>query len=161
MGEFAIGQPVPREEDPRLLTGGGEFLDDVNLGGQAWGHVLRSPHAHAEIRGMDTSAAEVMPGVIRILTGEDVEKDGIGEVAGNPPPKRRGGAPGFRPPRPPITRDRVIAATSTGTARISSMKGAPSETVPSSHGQPRPFGLPLRPKGVHGNRVNGNVRRVS
>ena len=43
MGEFAIGQPVTREEDPRLLTGGGNFLDDVNLNLQAWGYVLRSP----------------------------------------------------------------------------------------------------------------------
>ena len=47
MGEFAVGQSVPREEDPRFLTGDGEFLDDINLRDQAWGYVLRSPHAMA------------------------------------------------------------------------------------------------------------------
>ena len=57
MGEFAVGQSVPREEDPRLLTGGGNFLDDVNLRGQAWGYVLRSPHAKADIVSVDTAAA--------------------------------------------------------------------------------------------------------
>ena len=50
MGEFAIGQPVPRFEDPRLLRGGGRYVDDIVLPGMAFGHVLRSPHAHARIR---------------------------------------------------------------------------------------------------------------
>ena len=57
MGEFAVGQSVPREEDPRLLTGGGEFLDDVNLRNQCWAYVLRSPYAMANIRSIDTAAA--------------------------------------------------------------------------------------------------------
>ena len=47
MGEFAIGQGVPRFEDPRLLRGGGWYVDDVALPGMAYGVVLRSPHAHA------------------------------------------------------------------------------------------------------------------
>ena len=71
MGELAVGQSVPREEDPRLLTGGGEFLDDVNLHDQAWGYVLRSPHAMAIIRSIDTTAAEQAPGVLKVLTGAD------------------------------------------------------------------------------------------
>ncbi len=53
MGEFAVGQSVTRSEDPRLLIGHGEFLDDVNLRHQVWGHVLRSPHAKAKIRTID------------------------------------------------------------------------------------------------------------
>ena len=78
MGEFAVGQSVPREEDPRLLTGGGEFLDDVNLRGQAWGYVLRSPHAMADILSIDTSAAENAPGVLRVLTGADWDAENYG-----------------------------------------------------------------------------------
>jgi len=50
MGEFALGQAVPRFEDPRLLRGGGRYVDDMVLPRMAFGHVLRSPHAHARIR---------------------------------------------------------------------------------------------------------------
>ena len=71
MGQFAVGQPVPREEDPRLLTGRSDFLDDVNLRGQAWGYVLRSPHAAADIRSIDTEAAKASHGVLAVLTGAD------------------------------------------------------------------------------------------
>ena len=58
MGEFALGQPVPRFEDPRLLRGGGRYVDDMVLPRMAFGHVLRSPHAHARIRAIDTSRAK-------------------------------------------------------------------------------------------------------
>lgn len=78
MGEFAVGQSVPREEDPRLLTGGGEFLDDVNLRHQAWGHVLRSPHAMANILSIDTTKAAAAPGVLRVLTGADWDAENYG-----------------------------------------------------------------------------------
>ena len=57
MGEFAVGQPVPRFEDPRLLRGGGRYVDDMVLPRMAFGHVLRSPHAHARVRGIDASRA--------------------------------------------------------------------------------------------------------
>lgn len=69
MGEFGIGQPVPRTEDPRLLKGGGKYADDFELPRQAWGHILRSPHAHADIRSIDTGAATAAPGVLAVLTG--------------------------------------------------------------------------------------------
>lgn len=108
MTRYSISQPVTQVEAPRLLMGKGAYTDDVTLPRECHAVFLRSPHAHAKIRSIDIRTAEAMPGVIRILTGEDIEKDGIGEVAGNPPPKRRGGAPGFRPPRPPITKDRVL-----------------------------------------------------
>ena len=61
MGEFALGQPVPRFEDPRLLRGGGHYVDDIVLPRMVCGHVLRSPYAHALIRGIDTSAAKAAP----------------------------------------------------------------------------------------------------
>ena len=61
MGEFAIGQGVPRFEDPRLLRGGGRYVDDIVLPGMAFGAVLRSPHAHARITRIDTTQAQAAP----------------------------------------------------------------------------------------------------
>lgn len=58
MGEYALGQPVPRSEDPRLLRGGGRYVDDVKLPNMAYGVVLRSPHAAALIKRIDTRAAK-------------------------------------------------------------------------------------------------------
>jgi carbon-monoxide dehydrogenase large subunit len=72
-----IGQPVRRREDLRLLTGNGRYSDDLNLPGQAYAVMLRSPHAHALIRGIDAAAARAMPGVLAVLTGEDVLADGL------------------------------------------------------------------------------------
>src|SRR3546814_15968838 len=71
--KFGIGQPVRRKEDVRFITGRGRFTDDVNLDGQAWGHVVRSPHAHAVIRPIDTAEAAAAPGVVAVLTGRDAE----------------------------------------------------------------------------------------
>jgi carbon-monoxide dehydrogenase large subunit len=78
MNSFGIGQSVPRVEDPRLLKGEGRFVDDITLPGQAYAYVLRSPHAHARIRSIDTRAAQQMPGVLAVLTGEDAAADGLG-----------------------------------------------------------------------------------
>jgi len=102
MGEFAIGQPVPREEDPRLLSGCGQFLDDVNLRNQAWGYVLRSPHAMAKIVSIDTSKAEKATGVIKILTGKDWEREGYGRLPCEDSKFRKDGTPMFHPPHPAL-----------------------------------------------------------
>jgi len=75
--KFGIGQAVPRTEDLRLLTGRGRYLEDINLPGQAHAAVLRSPHAHARITAIDVAEAASMPGVIAVLTGRDLEADGI------------------------------------------------------------------------------------
>jgi len=109
MGEFGIGQPVPREEDPRLLTGGGDFLDDVNLRDQAYGYVLRSPHAHAKIKSIDTSTAKAAPGVIRILTGEDWAAENFGTMPceDTASAKRADGSAMFHPYRGALVTDRV------------------------------------------------------
>jgi carbon-monoxide dehydrogenase large subunit len=107
MGEFAIGQPVPREEDPRLLTGGGEFLDDVNLRDQTYGYVLRSPHAHAKILSIDTTAAEAAPGVISVLTGEDWMAENYGTLPCEENRKKADGSPMFQPYRGALVTDRV------------------------------------------------------
>jgi carbon-monoxide dehydrogenase large subunit len=83
-----IGQPLRRKEDLRLLTGRGRYSDDVSLPGQAYAYVLRSPHAHARIRGIDTSAARAMPGALAVLTGADVTADGLKDVPHTPIPMK-------------------------------------------------------------------------
>jgi aerobic carbon-monoxide dehydrogenase large subunit len=72
-----IGQPVRRREDMRLITGKGSYTDDVNLPGQAYAVMVRSPHAHARIRAIDTKAAMAAPGVLAVLTGRDLVADGL------------------------------------------------------------------------------------
>src|SRR5580698_4262024 len=80
MGEFAIGQSVLRREDPRLLRGLGRYFDDLKLADQLYAAVVRSPHAHADIRGIDTGAARQMPGVHAVLTGADYAADALGPL---------------------------------------------------------------------------------
>ncbi|HEY1363840.1 MAG TPA: xanthine dehydrogenase family protein molybdopterin-binding subunit, partial [Xanthobacteraceae bacterium] len=80
MGEFAIGQSVSRFEDRRLLKGGGRYVADMVLPGMVFAHVLRSPHAHARIRAIDTARAKAAPGVLAVLTGEDWRRSGWGDL---------------------------------------------------------------------------------
>jgi aerobic carbon-monoxide dehydrogenase large subunit len=72
-----IGARVPRKEDPRLITGAGVFTDDVTLAGMTYLSLVRSPHAHARIRRIDTAAAKQEPGVVAVLTGKDLEATGV------------------------------------------------------------------------------------
>jgi aerobic carbon-monoxide dehydrogenase large subunit len=97
MGEFAIGQSVLRREDPRLLQGRGRFFDDLKLADQLYAAIVRSPHAHADITGIDTRTELQMPGVHAALTGADYHADGLGSLPAMAPYKRRGGAPMFLP----------------------------------------------------------------
>ena len=80
MGEFAIGQPVPRFEDPRLIKGGGRYIADMTFPGTVFGYVLRSPHAHARIRKIDTTQAKAAPGVLAVITGADYKAAGFGDL---------------------------------------------------------------------------------
>jgi carbon-monoxide dehydrogenase large subunit len=73
----AIGQPIRRKEDQRLLTGKGRFTDDFNLEGQTYAAMVRSPHPHARIVRVDTSKAKAMPGVLGVFTGADVVNEGL------------------------------------------------------------------------------------
>lgn len=73
-----IGAAVRRKEDQRFITGRGRYTDDLSRPGQAHAYFLRSPHAHARIRSIDTSRALAMPGVLAVLTGEDLARDNIG-----------------------------------------------------------------------------------
>jgi carbon-monoxide dehydrogenase large subunit len=80
MNEPYIGRSLRRLEDDRFLTGQGRYVDDLALPGQLHGIVLRSPHGHAEIEGIDTAAAGAMPGVRGVFTAADLEADGIGKL---------------------------------------------------------------------------------
>lgn len=93
MGQFGIGQPVRRKEDTRLLTGRGQFTDDMNFEGQVFAAFTRSPHANAKILGVDLSAALEMPGVIAIYTGADLEAAGMGHMLNDATYVNRDGAP--------------------------------------------------------------------
>jgi carbon-monoxide dehydrogenase large subunit len=73
-----IGAPVRRKEDQRFITGKGRYTDDLTRPGQAHAYFVRSPHAHAEIVKIDKAAAEAMPGVLAVLTGDDLAADNIG-----------------------------------------------------------------------------------
>ena len=78
--KFGIGQSVPRKEDPRFLTGRGRYVDDIELPRMTQAYFLRSPHANAKIRSIDTSAAKDGAGVHAVLTAEDYKADGLGEI---------------------------------------------------------------------------------
>ena len=108
MGQYSIGQPVSRREDPRLLRGEGHFLQDTVLAGEAQAAILRSPHAHARIGSIDRTEAESMQGVLAILIGADYAADGLGSIPCDMSQSRRDGSPMYRPHRPAIAIDRVV-----------------------------------------------------
>jgi carbon-monoxide dehydrogenase large subunit len=72
-----MGHSVKRKEDPRFIRGKGEYIDDVNLPGQLWLDIVRSPYAHAKITGIDATEALKVPGVAAVITGADLEKAGL------------------------------------------------------------------------------------
>src|SRR3954468_11886390 len=78
MAATGIGAAVPRKEDHRFITGKGRYVDDINRPGQAYAFFLRSPHAHAKINSIDTSAAKNAPGVVEVYTGDDIAADKVG-----------------------------------------------------------------------------------
>jgi len=77
MNDQGIGASVRRKEDFRFLTGAGNYTDDINRPGQLYAYILRSPHAHAEIAGIDTSNASAAPGVTAVFTGADLQIGGL------------------------------------------------------------------------------------
>src|SRR6202022_1179320 len=107
MGEFGIGQGVPRFEDPRLVRGEGRYVGDIALPGMAFGHVVRSPHAHARIRTIDVSRAKAAPGVLAVLTGAAWQASGFGDLPVPGGLKRRDGSPLYRPRYPALVGDRA------------------------------------------------------
>src|SRR3990170_858546 len=96
-----------RLEDERMLKGAGRYVSDWSLPGQACGHFLRSDRPHARIVSVDARAARAMPGVIAVLTGEDVAAAGHKPMPAAAPMKGRGGAEQKATPRHSLARGRV------------------------------------------------------
>ncbi|MFO0995390.1 MAG: xanthine dehydrogenase family protein molybdopterin-binding subunit [Alphaproteobacteria bacterium] len=105
--KYGFGQSVRRSEDPRLLMGRGRFMDDIVLPRMAAAVVLRSPHAHAEIRGIDAEAARGMPGVLAVLTAAELAADGLGPITAHDAIENSDGSTAFTPGRPLLAERRV------------------------------------------------------
>ncbi|MBN9081181.1 MAG: hypothetical protein BGP04_23145 [Rhizobiales bacterium 62-17] len=99
MGQYGIGQPVRRKEDVRLLTGKGQYTDDINIDGQAWAAFVRSSHANAKINGIDATDALALPGVVAVYTGFDLDAAGIGTLPSEADYKNRDGSSMHKPDR--------------------------------------------------------------
>jgi carbon-monoxide dehydrogenase large subunit len=97
----------PRVEDDSLLRGAGRFMADASLPGQTYACFVRSPHASADIRAVDTSAAEAVPGVIAVVTAADIKAASVGNISQHPPLAGRGGAKLIVPFRPALAGERV------------------------------------------------------
>ena len=85
----AIGKPLRRKEDLRLLTGRGRFSDDFNLPGQSYAAMVRSPHPHARIVRIDAARARALPGVLGVFTGADCAADGLAPIPHDPVPSTK------------------------------------------------------------------------
>lgn len=105
--KFGTGQSVRRTEDARFITGHGQYTDDISLPGEAHAYVLRSPHAHAKVLSVDPAGAKTMPGVVAVLTFEDLEKMGAGRMPCLAPLKGKGGA-NFKESPMPLLADKSV-----------------------------------------------------
>ncbi|MGZ0189927.1 MAG: xanthine dehydrogenase family protein molybdopterin-binding subunit [Alphaproteobacteria bacterium] len=105
--KYSIGQPVPRKEDPTLVTGQGRYTDSLSLPGQAYAVMVRSPIAHGVIKGVETDEAKAMPGVLAVLTGQDLIDAGLGLMPSGAAFKNRDGSEMSKPQQPPLTVDKV------------------------------------------------------
>ena len=105
--KYGVGQPVRRKEDDTLVRGKGKYTDDFSLPGQAYCWMVRSPHAHGIIKGIDTVAAKAMPGVLGIWTGKDLATAGYNPFTCGLPLKSRDGSPLLQTNRHALTSDKV------------------------------------------------------
>src|SRR6478735_4836200 len=105
--KFGVGQPVRRKEDDTLVRGQGKYTDDFNLPGQAYAWMVRSTHAHGILRGIDTSAARTMPGVLGVWTGADLAASNYGPYTCGLPLKNRDGTPLLQTNRTALMTDKV------------------------------------------------------
>jgi len=102
-----IGAAVRRKEDLRFLSGRGQYTDDINRPGQTHAHILRSPHAHAAIKAIDTTAARAMPGVLAIFTGADLAAENIGGIPCGWQIHNKDGSPMAEPMHPALAIGKV------------------------------------------------------
>ena len=103
MPDTGIGASVRRKEDLRFLTGRGRYTDDIDRPGQSYACFVRSPHAHAKINGINTDTAQAAPGVRAVLTGDDLQADGVGGIPCGFAPDGAQNAP----PRPALAQGKV------------------------------------------------------
>ena len=103
--KFAVGQSVPRSEDPQLLRGKGRYTDDVSLPGQAYAVMVRSQNAHGVIRDIATAQARKMPGVLGVYTAADLQ--GYGPLKCVVPFNNRDGTPMRKPLREALAKGKV------------------------------------------------------
>ena len=99
-----IGAAVKRVEDFRFLTGNGNYTDDINRPGQSYAYILRSPHAHARITSIDSSAAKAAKGVLAVFTGEDMQ---VGSLPCGWQIHSKDGSPMLEPEHPPLAKGKV------------------------------------------------------
>jgi aerobic carbon-monoxide dehydrogenase large subunit len=102
-----LGKPLVRREDYRFLTGAGQYTDDVVLPGQTYGVFVRSPHAHARIRAIDTTQALMAPGVVKIFTGADLAEAKVGGLPCGWLIHSKDGSPMKEPPHPVLAQGKV------------------------------------------------------
>src|SRR6266852_1116131 len=105
---FGASRSQKRLEDDRLLTGKGRYSDDLELPDQCWLVLVRSPHAHARIGGIDLTEANKAPGVIAAWTMAELRADGVGHIPFPPLFKRADGSPMAAPPRTPLAEGKVF-----------------------------------------------------
>jgi carbon-monoxide dehydrogenase large subunit len=105
---LAGDRSLRRVEDEPLLRGRGRFIDDAPLPGQVYGCFVRSPHAHAKIRSVDTTSARAAEGVLAVLTAADINRAGVSRITRHPPIAGRDGAALIEPPRPALADGRVM-----------------------------------------------------
>src|SRR5215469_6130839 len=107
MSDTGIGAAVRRKEDFRFITGQGTYTDDINRPGQLYAYILRSPHAHAKLNGIDTSGAAKASGVVAIFTGKDMSAGGVGGLPCGWQIHSKDGSPMIEPPHPALAEGRV------------------------------------------------------
>ena len=105
--KFGVGQPVRRFEDQTLITGRGRYTDDIKFANVTQAVVLRSRVAHANIRRIDAAAGRSMPGVLLVLTGDDVKTEKLGNIACQVPLTNRDGSARHDTPRPVLATGKV------------------------------------------------------
>ncbi|MEO7736487.1 MAG: molybdopterin cofactor-binding domain-containing protein, partial [Kofleriaceae bacterium] len=102
-----IGASIKRKEDRRFLLGKGNYTDDITLPQQTYAVFVRSMYAHAKIASIDTAAAKAAPGVVGVLTGEDVAADGLGGLPCGWLVKNKDGSNMVEPPHPALAHGKV------------------------------------------------------
>ncbi len=107
MSQSPIGQPLPRREDQRFLTGAGQYTDDVVMTGQTYAVFVRSPHAHARINSIDTARARQAPGVVAIFTGADLAEAKVGGLPCGWLIHSKDGTPMKEPPHPVLAQGKA------------------------------------------------------